>query len=221
MPDNERSNWDSSITDLAPSDPNDVRVLYNEFSSDYNTTLATWGYRAPNVVADYLAQHVATDAPVLDAGCGTGLTGTALAKRGFSDIIGSDLSPDSIAIARETGCYRKLHNLDLTERLPYEEDVFGGISCVGVFSYIPDLKPVLIDLLRVLAPGGTLVFTQREDHFKQYNSAELFDQLHGTGGFERMLETTSQPYLPGNPSFADDIGVHYFVWRKHTITLNK
>ena len=100
-----KDTWNNSITENAPSKSQDVRTLYDGFSSQYNTAVGSWGYNAPELAADYLLRGVPLDASILDAGCGTGLTGAALARRGFSHITGSDLSPGSIEIAKETEHY--------------------------------------------------------------------------------------------------------------------
>ncbi len=192
-----------------------MRKLYDEFAAQYDETLDDWNYSAPDVVASYLSQHVRFDRPVLDAGCGPGLTGAALAKAGFSHITGSDLSPVSAEKARASNHYEHVHVLNLSETLPFSTGSFGGAICVGVFSYIPDLEPVLVELLRVVEPDGVLVFTQRDDLYQERDNASLFDQLHLSQDFDRLVETDAKPYLPGNPNFSDHIGVRYFVWRKH------
>ena len=207
--------WTGSISVDAPNDEPSIRKLYDAFAEEYDATLDQWDYRAPDVVARYLCHTVALEKTILDAGCGTGLTGAALARCGYARIVGSDLSPASIAKAQLTGHYQDLHVLNLSEPLPFDTNSFGGVICVGVFSYILDIKPVLEELLRVIEPGGTLAFTQREDLYKQRKNAALFDELHGEGNFDRLIETDVQPYLPGNPNFAEHLGVHYFVWRKH------
>lgn len=210
-----KDTWNDSITDEAPSSADEVRTLYDDFAHTYDEAVDAWGYVAPDVVADYLARFVSSTAEVLDAGCGTGLTGAALSSLGFSHLVGTDLSADSLRLADQSGHYAALHELDLTQNLPFAPSTFEGVVCVGVFSYIPDVRPVLREFLRVLQPGGTLVFTQREDHFIRFDSARRFNELHLEGGFDRLEETSPQPYLPGNPSFANNIGVHYCIWRKH------
>ena len=207
--------WNGAITDDTPSEERVVRELYDDFSSQYDSVLSQWGYQAPDVVANYLTKTVSLKQTVLDAGCGTGLTGAALARQGYSNVIGTDLSPDSVNVARKTGLYKDVRVLNLNDPLPFHAGQFGGAICVGVLSYIPNPEPVLKELLRVLAPGGTLVFTQREDLFKQLNSTELFERLQATEGFDRLVQSEPELYLPNNPSFTDVIGVHYIVWQKH------
>jgi predicted TPR repeat methyltransferase len=213
MPDT-RDSWTDSIAQDAPTDEHTVRKLYDEFAAHYNDTLDQWHYSAPDVAADYLSLHVPRSRAVLDAGCGTGLTGASLAAAGYTRITGSDLSPASVAIARESHHYQHVHVLNLGAPLPFDTAQFGGAMCIGVFSYIPDLEPVLRELLRVVMPGGVLVFTQRDDLYKKRGNAELFDRMHKAGGFEPLVATSAKPYLPGNPNFAEHIGVRYFVWQK-------
>ncbi len=213
MPD-KPTKWTDSIAEEAPSDEHSVRELYDEFAAQYDETLDEWQYSAPAVVARYLSQHVQVDRPVLDAGCGTGLTGAALSAAGYRHITGTDLSPVSAAKARESAHYDQVLVLNLSDALPFDSASFGGAICVGVFSYIPDLEPVLRELLRVVESGGVLVFTQRDDFYRERGNAKLFDELQSNGDFERLIETDARPYLPGNPNFSDHIGVRYFMWQK-------
>ncbi|MEM7081134.1 MAG: methyltransferase domain-containing protein [Pseudomonadota bacterium] len=212
MPDRP-SNWNNAISDDGPTDEQTVRRLYDEFASEYNRTVVDWGYDAPEQAAQYLGQYVARTAPVLDAGCGTGLTGQALNAAGFTHITGTDLSADSIAIAKGTPFYRAVLALNLSEPLPFQDQQFAGAVSIGVFTYIDDLEPVLSELIRVTSPGGIIVFTQRQDLYVERDQHALFSALRAEHGIEQIESTEPRPYLPGNPSFAEKIGIHYFVWR--------
>jgi predicted TPR repeat methyltransferase len=62
----------------------EVMRQYDEFASTYDETLLTqWGYQAPAMAAELLARHMPLQSTVLDAGCGTGLTGHELHRVGF------------------------------------------------------------------------------------------------------------------------------------------
>ena len=57
------------------------------------------GWMAPREAAGYLARHLEErDAPVLDAGAGTGLVGQALASHGFAHIEALDLSATMLEV---------------------------------------------------------------------------------------------------------------------------
>ena len=62
----------------------DTLNLYENWADSYEQTLATYGYVTPKRCAEALSRHL-TDitAPILDIGCGTGLSGLALKNAGF------------------------------------------------------------------------------------------------------------------------------------------
>ena len=69
----------------------DTRDLYAQWSTSYDQEVAENGYATPSRAAKALASHVEDlSTPVLDYGCGTGLSGIALRKVGFSNLHGID-----------------------------------------------------------------------------------------------------------------------------------
>ena len=90
-------------------DTNSTRKLYDDWAASYDAEIAENGYATPGRCAAALAQFTQDqNAPVLDFGCGTGLSGLALKLAGFSVIDGLDLSPEMLAKARDKGIYRRL-----------------------------------------------------------------------------------------------------------------
>ena len=55
------------------------------------------------------------ESPVVDLGCGTGLSGEALRAAGFADVDGYDFSEGMLALARKKNCYREIINTDLSQ----------------------------------------------------------------------------------------------------------
>lgn len=194
------------------SDPAHVRQLYDEWASDYDRTLAEWGYDAPVVAAGklkgLLGQGAGT-AAVLDAGCGTGLTGKALRAEGFRTIDGVDLSADSLALAGQRGIYRGLTAVDFTQ-LPsaLAAGAYDAVFCVGVMSYLPDTDAMIREFCRLTKPGAAILLTQRSDIFDDRGDAETLANLE-TEGLLKIVEITEPlPYLPGNPDFVG-VGVRH------------
>lgn len=201
----------------ADSDSTEINAYYDDWAGKYNTDILAWGYDAPGVAARLLAESVNPDAPVLDVGCGTGLTGQALKAAGFSNITGIDFSEPSLELAAQTGAYESLVRVDLT-KLPSSlpDGQFGGLICIGVMSYLPEIEPVCREFCRLLAPGATAILTQRSDLFVSRNTQAAFDALVTDGLWEIISISEPGPYLPDNAEF-DGIGAHYCVFRKaHT-----
>ena len=104
-----------------------------------------------------------TSKVVLDAGCGTGLAGAELAKRGFETVDGMDISPEMLGIAREKNAYRDLRIEDMTGPLSYETDAYDAVSCVGTFTHAHVGPKGFDELIRITKPGGLVIATVHEN----------------------------------------------------------
>ena len=184
-----------------------VRAVYDEWADTYDETLASWDYRAPAEAAGMLRAELSADAAILDAGCGTGLTGAALRAAGFTGPIdGIDLSPVSLKEARTHEVYRDLSVVDLqTLPLPIRDNDYDGLLCVGVMTYVPDGEGILREFARVVRLGGRVLITQRDDLFRERGYAEIFENAADVVGDVTLSDP--QPYLPGNPDFGENIKV--------------
>jgi ubiquinone/menaquinone biosynthesis C-methylase UbiE len=124
---------------------------------------------------------------ILDAGCGNGRYTRFLLRRADHDarITGFDLSQRMLKRAR-----RRVRSgrvtfaaADLT-RLPYADGTFDAVVCGWVLEHLPDPRPGLKELARVMRPGAKLLLMATEDtltgafcsrmwHCRTYNRAEL------------------------------------------------
>ena len=151
---------------------------------------------------------------ILDAGCGTGLTGTALKNTGYTRITGIDISANSLSLAHNTGAYERLAEQDLQRQpFPFKKGEFGGIICVGVLTYIEKPKALFEEFCRLVRPGGCIVFTHRDDLIKPYKYPEILLDLQERGCWKNLLTTEPKLYLPNNEDFADKVRVVYFLFR--------
>ena len=96
-------------------------------------------------------------ADVLDAGCGTGQNSIWLREKGFN-VTGADFSEFALEQARRAhGIDFRL--ADLTD-LPFADESFDAIFCIGVLMHVPQIERALQELVRVLRPGGWLVIAE-------------------------------------------------------------
>ena len=199
--------------------PDDVRRYYDELAATYDTTLASWGYRAPERVAALTLEALepldgGSGLAILDAGCGTGLAGQALRHAGFAgSLFGVDLSPSSVVLARERGIYDEVVVGDLQRPLPHDADRFDAVVCVGVLTYVPDVAGVCRELCRVVRPGGVVVLTQRDDVWRERNCGDVLHELERAARWTVFHLSPPRSYLPGNADFGDTIGVRYLAAR--------
>jgi ubiquinone/menaquinone biosynthesis C-methylase UbiE len=95
-----------------------------------------------------------TDGPVLDVGCGPGRTTGLLAERGL-DVIGMDLSPGMISVARRDhpGLDFRVGSMTALD-LP-DASVGGIVSWWSIIHLPRDVVPTAFaEFYRVLSPGG-------------------------------------------------------------------
>ena len=99
---------------------------------------------------------------VLDAGCGTGHTTTAIARRlPGVDFLGVDVSRVSIELAREHAERSEVANVrfevaDVAATIP-ADGPFRVVLALGVLHHVPDREAALGTLAGVLETGGRLV----------------------------------------------------------------
>ncbi|MCH7907152.1 MAG: class I SAM-dependent methyltransferase, partial [Chloroflexi bacterium] len=70
---------------------------------------------------------VPSGARILDAGAGTGLVGELLARAGYGDLNGVDISTEMIARARLKGVYRDLRRMELGKTLDFDSNSFDAV----------------------------------------------------------------------------------------------
>ena len=117
------------------STPEDNVDYYNAFASSYDTDFAdALGYHYPAAIAAaYRDAATATDIPIADIGCGTGLVASALNfPRGQVD--GIDISPEMLRVSEEKQLYRSLYSADLSKELNVIANDYGAVLSAGTFT---------------------------------------------------------------------------------------
>jgi ubiquinone/menaquinone biosynthesis C-methylase UbiE len=191
----------------------EVMRQYDEFAPTYDETLLSkWGYQAPAEAAAILTRHIKLGSVVLDAGCGTGLTGSELHRVGFDSVHGIDISTPSLQIAASKSVYRSLVRADLLKPLPFPSDTFDAAICVGVLSYISG-EELFRELCRVTRNSGVILLSHRTDLIAARSFADLLRRLETAGLWSPLAQSGHLPYLPRHPDFGEKIHVQYFVLR--------
>ena len=148
-----------------------TQQLYDEWSASYEAEVRENGYATPGRSAEALAAHLSDlSQPVLDFGCGTGLSGLALKLTGFDVIDGLDISEDMLRIARGKGLYRNLSLISAGATPPHQPGAYAAIAAVGVIGSGAAPIDVFDTLMGGLAPGGLLVLS--------FNDHALEDPIH-------------------------------------------
>ncbi|MEP0191258.1 MAG: methyltransferase [Erythrobacter sp.] len=141
----------------------EMRGIYDDWASEYDAEVAINGYQTPLRVAAILKDHLSDQtAPILDFGCGTGLSGEALKAAGFTQIDGSDLSEGMLDIARSKSVYRSLHLTNPEMPLAEQLGDYSAITAVGVISKGAAPASIYGELIEVMKPGAILAFSMND-----------------------------------------------------------
>ena len=160
--------------------PGYVRKLFDQFAPRFDSELeGRLNYRTPALMADALGAVLPPQGAlsVLDLGCGTGLSGVALAP--FARRLeGVDLSPRMLDAARARGIYAALHEADLLAFLPTRRAGYDVLAAADVLNYLGDLAPALAAMRTALRPSGVAIFSLEVGEVAPYALGEGMRYRH-------------------------------------------
>lgn len=171
--------------------------LYNRWAASYEAEVADNGYATPARVARALWNTLPDpQAPILDFGCGTGLSGLALRRQGFAVLDGVDPNPEMIAKAGEKDAYRSLELIGMDGPLPWKPGAYQAITGIGVLGTGAAPAETFDRIMGGLAEGGYLAFSYNDHTLADVSyTAKLNEWLDC--GAARLLVQEYGPHLPG------------------------
>jgi predicted TPR repeat methyltransferase len=175
--------------------PEDVAALYAAWAATYETEIQDNGYATPARCARALLRHTAnTAAPVLDYGCGTGLSGLALRMAGFETLDGVDISPEMLAQAEAKGMYRRLTRIAPDTGFDQIAE-YETVTAIGLLGPGGAPAEVLDTLISGLARGAKLVFSLNDHAIAEKTYEGRLSEHMDYGGI-RLLMRDYGPHLP-------------------------
>jgi len=137
----------------------DTDFLNRMARSDHFSRIGNW------------AEAVAGDRRVLELGCGPGRYVAFLARLGCR-VVGAD--PVRYETWELIGRQVDVEFMDgvIAEQLPYPDQSFDGVACLGAFLYFSNPDNALAEMRRVLTPGGKLMM-------RTVNSGNCFERFTG------------------------------------------
>ena len=141
--------------------------------------------------------NLTPDSRVLDLGCGYGGAARYLARQYGCAVVGINLSEKELELARQRALETGLQSSLTFERgdfhnLNYENECFQVVWSQEAFLHGADKDKIVSEAMRVLMPGGTLIFsdllvsagtctTDRQQIYERVRSPEMWDadDYHG------------------------------------------
>ena len=185
---------DGRTTAAAPVDY--LRATFDGFARDFDERLiGVFDYHVPEAIAQSIRgvrPFPPRSADVLDLGCGTGLSGAAVA--GISKrIVGVDVSGAMLQEAGARGCYQELAEGEILGWMrAAAAEQFDVVIAADVLVYLGDLGPIFEQARRLLRPSGLFAFSievsgdadfRLQDSGRYAQSAAYVERLASEHGF--------------------------------------
>jgi SAM-dependent methyltransferase len=133
-------------------------LFYERFAADFDTSMNRYEVdkRLRLIFDDVLGGFDLTGVLLLDAGCGTGLFSQAACRR-RALVTSMDLGEALLAeVAKKCDSTRVVGDV---LALPFVDRTFEVVVCTEVIEHVSEPTSAVVELMRVLRPGGTLVLT--------------------------------------------------------------
>ena len=199
MNDSERSKRLQNV--YSARDNRELASSYDAWAEDYEVDMLGLGYAIPAVAAGFVGRYVPLGGTVLDAGAGTGMFGSILRVLGYEDLVRIDISERMLEKAGEKDAYHSLYRMVLGEPLAFDANSFLAAVSVGVFTTNHAPPESLDEFVRVVEPGGWVIFSVRDDVYRRDGVEEKQASLEKEGRWRRVtMSEAFQPFPAGNTS---------------------
>ena len=155
-----------------------VQAAFDRLGRRYHDAIMRSG--VPDRAAACLVPHLQSHPHGIDFGCGGGAMGLALRRAGLvRPLDGVDLSPRMLELARESGCYAALTQVNLfaadeVARIPPGYDFAVELGLIGDYMPYYVALPLIVAAVR---PGGVIGFGVEPKSTPQHPLARLAAEL--------------------------------------------
>jgi ubiquinone/menaquinone biosynthesis C-methylase UbiE len=201
------------------------RHFFDGWASGYeDRRISQWFQYTQMLAID--AMELSPDSRVLDVGCGTGFAVRRLATMlPEGRACGIDISPGMVEQARTRITPALAGRMEIlpasSTGIPYADGSFTHLMCTNSFHHYPEPLAVLMEMQRVLEPGGQLLIfenaldlslytrlwdlvlrTFESGHVRYYTSQELGAMLEQAGLVDRRLRILRNEFRSHGKLFA-------------------
>jgi len=162
----------------------------NIYEAMHHVENSHWWFQGRRMITLLLIeQHLKRGAgyEILDIGCGTG--GQMKHLKVFGSVKGFDIEEKAVEYCKKSGLDAQVGS---TDNIPSNDSVFDLVTAFDVLEHVDDVR-ALEEVLRVLRPGGKLIFTvpaykflwsehdTLHHHMRRYTKRRLVQLFKGTG----------------------------------------
>jgi predicted TPR repeat methyltransferase len=171
-----------------------IQHIYKNFAASYESIMRdALGYVGPERIQDGITAELGdrTGLAILDLGCGSGLAGTIVKKRA-AELVGVDLSPEMIELARARKIYDTLEIAEITAWLEKGEAPFDLIISCDCLIYFGDLSQIVAAAARRMKPGGYFAISMEHGNRYPYHLTDTGRYTHHS---DHVREVTAKAGL--------------------------
>ncbi len=191
--------------------PAEIAVHYDEWARTYERDLLGWGYVYPVLTSGLVSRYITNlDAPILDAGAGTGLVGQGLSLVGYTNLSAIDISDGMLEEARRKHLYRYTQRMTLGEELDFDDDRFVCVVSMGTMTLGHASAKCFDELMRITSSGGYCIFSISDPVYHKHGFKARSDSLVGEGLMEEVFVT--EPFDPA-PYSPERLFCRIYVYR--------
>ena len=199
----------------------DPRYVAEQYATEEGLAARSTIYGpAPFDARDVVVEEIARlDRPrVLEVGCGWGELAARLELEAEASVVGVDLSPRMVELARQRGVDAIVGDV---QELEYPDGSFDAVVAAWMLYHVPDLDRALGEIARVLRTGGVLVATTNaSDDFvelwelvgRDLSDRDLtFRSEKGAEHLQRHFARVRRRDISGPVTFPDGAAIRSYV----------
>ena len=161
------------------TDPENRIKFYDDWCDKYDEDLVVVGNYTGHTkcVEAFLKLNLNRNVNILDLACGTGLLGAEVTKHGYELVDGLDSSLGMLNQARKQCIYRDyiLGMVDELGSIPINDETYDVVLCSNGFAPGQIYPSAIPEILRIMRPGGYLLWTMRDGYGAKSQRFGLLD----------------------------------------------